>query len=74
MLPFLNPHLINAVDVAIDNPTPLDMIFAGMQRQLSSQVFVPTMWKEGHRQYDHDIFGAVIKGYEKGGSDGMYPP
>ena len=29
------------------------------------------MWKGGHRQYNHDVFGAIRKGYEKGETDGM---
>lgn len=73
LFPSINSQVVNKVDAAIDNPTFADNWFAEMNKQLFGNSFqIPGMFRGGHRTVNHDMLSAMLKGFEVGGSEGMY--
>lgn len=64
----LNPEDVYKVNRAIDSPSPMDMVMNNTIKRNNYKV--PGLNYGGHRQFNHDILSAVLKGFEVGGSKG----
>lgn len=64
----LNPEDVWKVNRAIDTPSPMDMVFNNANRR--NNFIVPGMNMNGHRQFNHDLLSAMMKGNQVGGIKG----
>ena len=64
----LNPEDVWKVNRAIDQPSPMDMVFNNANRR--NNFIVPGMNMNGHRQFNHDLLSAMMKGNQVGGIKG----
>lgn len=64
----LDPKMIHSVNRAIDAPSQMDLMMNNVGSR--TNFIVPGLNYGGHRQFNHDLLSAMMKGYQFGGAKG----